>query len=69
MKKRGEGELVLLFVLELGVEDGGDERRRGPASSPGPGLCVGLELVRGAATDGRAALDVWALSAGVDVHV
>lgn len=65
------------MVLELRVEDGGDEGRGGPAADSGPGLgsgivlglIVAMELVWGAATNGRATLDQWTLIAGIDIYV
>lgn len=65
------------MVLELRVEDGGDEWRGGPVADSGPGLgsgmvmglIVGMELVWGAATNGRATFDKWALVAGSDVYL
>lgn len=69
--------LAFLIVLEFWVEDRGDEGRGSPAADcrPGPGSAVVLglieaaELVRGAATNGRTALDKWALIGGSDICV
>lgn len=66
-----------LIVLELRVEDRGDEGRGGPAADSGPGLgsgvvlglIVAMELVWGAATNGGTTLDKWALIARSDIYV
>ena len=64
------------MVLEFRVKDWGDKGRGGPAADSGPGLgsgivlglIVAMELVWGAATNGRAALDKWTLVAGSDIY-
>lgn len=66
-----------MIVLQLRVEDGGDERRRGPIADPGPGSGPGIVLglievmvlVWGAATNGRTALDKRTLIARSDICV
>lgn len=66
-----------MTVLQLRVEDRGDERRRGPTadpgSGPGPGNMLGLievmEVVWRAATNGRTALNKWTLIARSDICV
>lgn len=73
----GEQLLKLLIVLQPGVEDRGDERRREPGAYSHPGLGSGVvvgftvaaELVRGVAPNRRATLNIWALIAGRDIHV
>lgn len=69
--------LSFLIVLEVRVEDRGDEGRGGPAADSGPGLGSGIVLglgvtvvlVWGAATNGRATLDKWTLVAGSAIYV
>lgn len=68
--------LSILIVLELRVEDRGDEGWGGPAANSDPGLgsgvvlelIVAMELVWGATTNGRATLNKWTLSAGRDIY-
>ncbi len=61
--------LSLLVVLELGVEDRGDEGRGGPAADSGAGLGSDIVLVWRAVTNWRAALDEWAFIAGSDIYL
>lgn len=64
------------MVLDPRVEDGGDEGRGGPAADSGPGLgsgivlglTVAMELVWGAAADGRATFNKWTLVARSNIH-
>lgn len=69
--------LSLLIVLEPRVEDWGDEGRGGPTANSGSGpvfgvvleLIMAMELLWGAAPNGRTTLNKRTLSAGRDIYI